>query len=127
MATATKYKKQSISKTEAKEVEKNLEDLMLAKKSYLNPTLTLHDLAELVDVKTNTLSQILNEQIGKNFYDYVNSFRLEHFLELKDSNKYEHLTILALAYESVCNSQTTFNAFFTRLSNSTPSAYFNTK
>lgn len=122
--TVKKYKKTGITRKQMAEVEKKLKHLMLTNKPYLNSTLTLYDLAEYLNISTNLLSQILNEHIGKNFYDYVNSFRLNHFLELKKMSGYSHYTLLGLAYECGFNSKSTFNNFFRKTMNMTPSAYF---
>lgn len=119
-----KYKKSNISKQEAKRIATELEKAIHTEKAFLNPALTLYDLAELVNISTNQLSQVLNEFIGKNFYDYINGFRLEHFLALKNKEKFKHFTLLALAYECGFNSKTTFNAFFKKQLGKTPSGYF---
>ena len=100
---------------------------MATEKLYLNSKLNLSDLAESVNVSTNQLSQLLNEYIGKNFYDYVNAYRLEYFLKLIKEPKYKNYTILALAYECGFNSKTTFNLFFKKTLGTTSSDYFRAK
>ncbi|MBN1116403.1 MAG: helix-turn-helix domain-containing protein [Bacteroidales bacterium] len=119
-----KYKKSTINESQAVEISNKLNKFMHTEKPWLNPTLTLYDLAEGVDLTTNQLSQILNEFLHKNFYDYINSFRLEYFLKLKKENKFKDFTILGLAYESGFNSKTTFNTFFKKTTGKTPSEYF---
>jgi AraC-like DNA-binding protein len=121
--SAKKYKKSSLSSHQAKQIEKRLQTFMTAEKPYLNPQLNLSDLAEALDVSTNLLSQLLNEHIGKNFYDYVNAYRLEYFLTLSKAPQYQHFTLLSLAYEAGFNSKTTFNAFFKKSLGTTPSDY----
>lgn len=119
-----KYKRTTLSSHQAKEIERKLNELMEKEKPFLNSRLSSPDLAELVDITTNQLSQFLNEHLNKNFYDYVNSFRLKEFLHLSKNPKYSHLSILGLAYECGFNSKTTFNAFFKREMGVTPSEYF---
>jgi TolB-like protein/AraC-like DNA-binding protein len=119
-----KYKKTNIPKELAAKIEKMLEDQMVREKTYLNPALNLSDLAESVHISNNQLSQILNEAIGKNFYDYVNSYRLRHFLKVREIPKYRNYTLLSLAYECGFSSKTTFNAFFRKTMGMTPSEYF---
>ena len=91
---------------------------------FLNPQLTLSDLAEAIDKSTNIVSQVLNENLGKNFYEYINSFRLEHFIELSKNPKYKQFTMLSVAYESGFNSKSTFNAFFRKSMGKSPREYF---
>jgi len=119
-----KYKNTNIPKELSKKVEKKLEELMIEEKPYLKPDLNLSDLAEFVNISTNQLSQILNESIGKNFYDYVNHYRLNHFLKICEIPKFKNYTILSLAYECGFNSKTTFNAFFKKTMGITPTEYF---
>ncbi len=119
-----KYKKSNLSKDQALVIEKKLKDHMILEKSWLDPTLNLSDLAETMDISSNQLSQVLNEHIGKNFYDYVNSYRLNHFLLLSKDPKNKKFTILSLAYDCGFNSKTTFNTFFKKTLNATPTEYF---
>ena len=119
-----KYKKSSLTDDQSKEIVANLKQTVEKEKLYLNPQLTLSDLAESVDISTNVLSQVLNESIGSNYYDYINKFRLEHFLTLTREPKYKKYTLLSIAYESGFNSKTTFNTFFKKSTGKTPSEYF---
>ena len=119
-----KYKKTSITKEQAKNIENRVNEIMNTQKSYLTPSLSLYDLAELAEVSVNQLSQVLNEFVGKNYYDFVNTFRLQEFMKLRNNPKYKNYTILALVYESGFNSKTTFNSFFKRTYHQTPSEYF---
>jgi transcriptional regulator GlxA family with amidase domain len=121
-----KYKRTAFTQQQAKEIEGKLNQLMENEKPFLNPRLSSPDLAELVDITTNQLSQFLNEHLNRNFYDYVNSFRLKEFLLLSKNPKFSHLSILGMAYECGFNSKTTFNAFFKREMEVTPSEYYKT-
>lgn len=119
-----KYKKSGLTEKEAQEIISNLKKLMDDKKPYINPKLNLSDLAELINISGNQLSQLLNEFIGRNFYDFVNKYRLEYLRQIKKESKYHNFTLLALAYECGFNSKTTFNTFFKKELGKTPSEYF---
>ena len=54
---------------------------MKEEKWFQNPSLALRELAENVNISSNKLSWLLNERIGQNFNEYINSFRLENFKE----------------------------------------------
>ena len=62
----------------------------------------------------------LNDQVGKNFNEFVNDYRIKTFQEkvLDPTNK--HLTILGIAYESGFNSKSVFNDFFKKSTGMTP-------
>ncbi len=101
-----------------------LEELMQEDRPYLDPNLSLRDLAEILDLPPNHLSQLLNEGFNKNFAEFVNSYRLETFKSKAADPSQQHLTILALAYDSGFNSKTVFNTFFKKMTGKTPSQYW---
>lgn len=90
---------------------------------FLEPSLSLKSLAEQANIHPNKLSWLLNECIGKNFNEYINSYRLEAFKQKALDPTNSHLTILGLAYESGFNSKTVFNTFFKKMEGTTPKAW----
>ena len=96
---------------------------MREEKWFQNPSLSLRKLAENVNISSNKLSWLLNERIGQNFNEYINSFRLENFKEIALDPANSHLTLLALAYESGFNSKSVFNTFFKKTEGMTPKAW----
>ncbi len=119
--TPAKYGKTRLSIQQEDHIRQALKVAIEEKQVFLDPKLSLSDLAEICAVTVNQLSQYLNANLGKNFYDYINSYRLSCFLELTKKKEFRHLTILGLAYESGFNSKTTFNTFFNRELKSSPS------
>lgn len=96
---------------------------MKEEKWFQNPSLSLRKLAENVNISSNKLSWLLNERMGHNFNEYINSLRLEAFKEHALNPAYSHLTLLALAYESGFNSKSVFNTFFKKIEGMTPKAW----
>ncbi len=108
------------------EIDKLLEILgkgMKEEKWFQKPSLTLRELAENLTISSNQLSWLLNEQIGQNFNEYINSFRLENFKEKALNPANSHLTLLALAYESGFTSKSVFNTYFKKTEGMTPKAW----
>ena len=88
---------------------------------YKNPELTLDKLANEIDCPGRHVSQIINEQLKQNFFDFVNQYRIEEAKKLiREKPEY---TLLAIAYESGFNSKSSFNAAFKKHSGQTPSEY----
>ncbi|MDR6923751.1 MULTISPECIES: AraC family transcriptional regulator [Chryseobacterium] len=101
-----------------------LEEVMNKKKPYLNSELNLIKLSELLSVSTHQLSYVINTGFGKNFFQYVNEYRIEYAKKLlKEADS--KLSILGIAYEAGFNSKTSFNTTFKKLTNQTPSEYKN--
>jgi len=120
-----KYLKSGLNQEAATEIHELLKTTMDREQLYINPELTLLELAQTLKVHPNNLSQVINTFEGKNFYDYVNSKRVELFLKLvviPDNKKY---TILSLAYECGFNSKSSFNKYFKKMINLTPTEYLN--
>lgn len=118
-----KYKKALFTKAELAIYRKQLLDLMQREKPYLNPNLSLRDLAQQMVLPANQISQLLNEGFDKNFSEFINSYRLEVFKTKIADPANSHYTILGIAYESGFNSKTVFNSFFKRMEGITPRAY----
>ncbi|WP_375334261.1 tetratricopeptide repeat protein [Flagellimonas sp. C4] len=118
-----KYKQALLNTKEVTRYSKELKQIMMDYKLYLNPDLSLKDLASYLDLPANYVSQLLNLGFQKNFSEYINTFRINEFKEriLLEENK--GLTIMAIAYDSGFNSKTVFNTFFKKIEGVTPNAY----
>ncbi|AXT51675.1 AraC family transcriptional regulator [Aquimarina sp. BL5] len=104
-------------------LKKNLEDLMVRKKIYLNNELTLKDLSEELNTSTNNVSWLLNNIHNCSFYDYINKYRVQEFISKIQKGEHFNHTILALSLDSGFNSKSTFNKAFKMIKNDTPSNY----
>jgi AraC-like DNA-binding protein len=89
---------------------------------YLNPELTLSELAHNLKTNTSILSQVINAGFDKNFNDFVNEYRVKAFQEKVKSKEYRHLTMLAVAFDCGFNSKATFNRAYKKLTGANPSA-----
>jgi AraC-like DNA-binding protein len=119
----TKYEKSGLSETVALEIHQRLSHVVDNERPYLNPELTLDELAEKVNVLPHILSQVINTIEQKSFYDYINLKRVEDFKKAVASPKNKRYTLLALAFECGFNSKTAFNRNFKNVTGLTPSLY----
>ena len=90
---------------------------------YLNAKLSLRDVADYLGISTNHLSQVINENLKENFFDFVNGYRIAAVKRMMNDPTNSHLTLLGMAYESGFNSKSSFNATFKKMTGSTPSQY----
>ena len=91
---------------------------------FKNNELLINDLAAKLDIHPNYLSQVINEKEGKNFYEFVNSYRLKEFKRLIALPEYKRFTLLSVAFECGFNSKSSFNRYFKKETGQTPSQYF---
>lgn len=120
-----KYNQSKLSHQDLEKLKKDLDTLMLEKKPYLNSKLLKSELAQLLGVNSPELARLLNENIGMNFFEYVNYYRIKEFVNLAKTEKSKQLTFFGLAQEAGFHSKTTFNKSFKKLMGSSPSEYFN--
>ncbi|WP_299533043.1 helix-turn-helix domain-containing protein [Ulvibacterium sp.] len=109
-----------LTRQETEEFREKLMTVMESAKLYLEPKLGLKDVAFKVGLHPNKLSWLLNEILHKNFYEFVNEYRLKDFQARAMDPKNKHLNILGLALESGFNSKSVFNDFFKKTVGRTP-------
>ena len=97
--------------------------LMKQEKPYLNQELTIAELAIQLNLPSHQLSRIIKENTGKNFFVFINDYRLLEFKKLAVNPKNKHISILGLAMEAGFNSKATFNRFFKNATGLTPSEF----
>ncbi len=117
------YAKSSLKKDESQEQLKRLLAFMEEEKPYLDGKLSLNQVAGNLELSPNHLSQVINENLNRNFFDFVNSYRVELVKEKLADPANKKFTILALAYESGFSSKSSFNEVFKKFTEMTPSQY----
>ncbi|MBK8558088.1 MAG: helix-turn-helix transcriptional regulator [Lewinellaceae bacterium] len=100
-----------------------LRSFMEQEKAYLNPDLTLTELAQQTGMNTAQLSFVINNGLGKNFNDFINQYRVEAVKSSLQDPSLAHLSLLGVAFECGFNSKTTFNRAFKKLTGNAPSGY----
>lgn len=118
-----KYAKSGLSDEAAYELHQKLNELMQEEKLYTEPELNLSDLAARLAIHPNYLSQVINELEGVNFYDYINTLRIEEFKRLVALPENQKFTFLALAFDCGFNSKSAFNRYFKKATGQSPSDY----
>ena len=112
----------------AKEVNDKIEQLkhyMMTAQPYLQPSLTIQDLADQMKMPVKDLSILINHQLDQHFFDFVNEYRIEKAMAILRDPQKSKLTILEILYEVGFNSKSSFNTAFKKHTNLTPTAYRN--
>jgi len=118
-----KYQRSGLKKKDIKGYIGMIEKHLSESKPFLDRELTIYDLSGQVQIPRHILSEVINEHMGKNFYNLINDYRVEEVKKRLENHKYKHLTILAIAYDSGFNSKSSFNTIFKEKTGSTPSEY----
>ncbi len=127
LISSKKYAQSKLTSKDLDKLKSQLEHLMQEKKPYLNSKLLKAELAEMLGVSNPEIARLLNENIGMNFFEYINYYRIKEFVALAKTEKGKTLTFFGLAQEAGFNSKTTFNKSFKKLMGASPKEYFTNK
>lgn len=116
------YKKSALDETRMDTYETSIRAFMEKSKIYLEAEISLEDLSERSNIPKHHITQLLNEHLHKNFYTFINEYRIQEALtKLKDPGL--DINILSLAYDCGFNSKSSFNNYFKKITGLTPSGY----
>jgi AraC-like DNA-binding protein len=117
-----KYRNSPLNEKEKQMIYDRLIDYFEKQQVYQDSSLTLPKLAKSLGVASWYLSQVINEKFGRNFYEFVNSYRIKDSMHrLQQANKSQN--ILQIAYEVGFNSKSAFNLAFKKYTGKTPACY----
>lgn len=108
---------------EMKEFQHQIDKYMLENKPYLNRELSLQELADELETSVHKISWFLNHYQQRNFFNYINEYRVKEAKERILDPAYSRLTLLAIGYDSGFNSKSSFNALFKKYTGLTPSEF----
>ncbi|WP_222982952.1 helix-turn-helix domain-containing protein [Flagellimonas meishanensis] len=112
-----------ISNDESVTIITKLDMGMRGQKLFRDPELSLSSLSKMMGIPERNISEAINGGLGKNFYQFVNEYRIGDVQEkLKDPLNH-NLKIISLAYDSGFNSKATFNRIFKLYTGLTPREY----
>ncbi|MDZ4727705.1 MAG: helix-turn-helix domain-containing protein [Leptospira sp.] len=116
-----KYQVSQLKSVDLDTLGAKLNHLMFEKKFYRNDEMSLSDLANELSVSQHQLSEYLNLHLGKNFFQFVNFFRIQEAKEL--CKNAPEKTILSIAFEVGFPSKSTFYDAFKRETGLSPTEY----
>ncbi|HEY7773405.1 MAG TPA: helix-turn-helix domain-containing protein, partial [Marinagarivorans sp.] len=92
-------------------------------KLYLQTNLTAEQFAEHLGRATRDISMVINQQFGKNFFEFINSYRVAEAQRLLVSQEHKDTSITDILYLAGFNSKSAFQRFFKRITGISPSEY----
>ncbi|MEQ9404721.1 MAG: helix-turn-helix domain-containing protein [Cyclobacteriaceae bacterium] len=92
-------------------------------KLYRNPELSLMDLSKAARLSERAISTAINQELGKNFYQFINEYRVEELKRLLKDPTLNHLKIISLAMDAGFNSKASLNRVFKAFTGMSPKAW----
>lgn len=118
-----KYEKSGLKENTAYRYLNKITDYMISHQPWRNSDLTIQVLSDQLEIPKHHITQTINSQSGKNFYQFVNEYRLEAVKKMLVDAAFDHWSILGIALECGFNSKSSFNTFFKQQTGVTPSEY----
>ncbi len=112
-----------LARHELDEYKNGLSELMDSRRAYLNPDLSLSDVAEELGTTRGVVSSVINAGHGKNFRRFVNEYRVSAFKQTVTEGRAGNLTLFGLAMDCGFNSKATFNRVFKQIEGVTPNEF----
>jgi len=108
---------------EVNEKVNSLNSFMAENEPYLDPSLSIYDLAKQISIPTKELSLLINHDLNQHFFDFVNGFRIRKAMEMLKDPKKKDYTVLEILYDVGFNSKSSFNTAFKKYTQLTPTQY----
>jgi YesN/AraC family two-component response regulator len=96
---------------------------METEKPWLNPDLSLEELAVGIGQKPKMLSAVINETLGQSFFDFINHYRIDEAKRLLTNPVDKKITVLEVLYAVGFNSKSSFNTLFKKYTGLTPTEF----
>ena len=116
-----KYKSSSVSSEQYQGILKKLNEVMRKDKPFLKPDFSLPDLAQLLGTSAHTLSQVINDGLGKNFFEMTAEYRVEEAKRLLKEQP--NVKVEEIAEQVGYNSKSSLNNSFKKITGMTPSEF----
>lgn len=118
-----RYNSSKLTLADKREILQNISLRMQKDHLFLDPELSIEKLSKVSGTSTRNISQVINEILNQNFFEFVNTYRInlarEQLADPQDRNK----TVLEILYAVGFNSKSVFNSCFKKMTGLTPTEY----
>jgi AraC-like DNA-binding protein len=108
---------------ESAAMAQRLRQFMQNEKPWLDPDLSLEQLASGIGQKPKMLSVVINETLGQNFFDFINHYRIDEAKRLLTNPVDKKITVSEVLYAVGFNSKSSFNTLFKKYTGQTPTEF----
>lgn len=116
-----KYRSSTLTADQQKETLEKLQHILSHEKPFLQSDFSLPQLAERLKLSVHAVSQIINEGLGKSFFEMTAECRVEAAKQLLKDQR--NIKIEEIAEQVGYNSKSSFNTAFKKLTGMTPSEF----
>lgn len=118
-----RYRTSSLRGVEELRLYERIRQLFKEEKVYLDPSLNLRKLSDMVDTNTKYLSQVINHYSGSNFLTFINGYRVAAVKERILNEEYIKMTFFGIAQLCGFKNKSTFYKVFRDVTGMTPKGY----
>lgn len=118
-----KYKNSGLTSDMLSSLTKELLKAMEEDELFLDHKLTLQTLSETLNTDRYSLSQVINQKFNKNFYEFINDYRINESVKIIEQNPKNIRLVRDLIYESGFNNKVSFYRAFKKRKRMTPAKY----
>lgn len=112
-----------IEDTQKEELTEIILQYLKDKKPYLNPDYSLQMMVDDLNISRQKLSYLINSGLQKNFYKFINEFRIRDVKEKLLDPAFSHYSVLGIGLDCGFNSKTSLNRIFKEETGLTPSEF----
>lgn len=118
-----KYQASPLTALTLRSLSHRLTKAMEEEKLYLDAELTAEKLAAHLDMNQKSLSQAINQQLGLNFKNFLNRYRIEEAKRKLLDPREKDYVVLKIAMDCGFNSKSVFNDAFKKFTGLSPTQY----
>lgn len=118
-----KYKNSALTPDMSKNLKEQLTAIMESEQPFLDSAINLTNLAKTLNTDRYSLSQVINENFTKNFYEFINDYRIAFAQKILEEQKEKEIVVNDLVYQVGFNNKVSFYKAFKKRTGKTPLEY----
>ncbi|WP_049631586.1 helix-turn-helix domain-containing protein [Cellvibrio sp. pealriver] len=96
---------------------------MEVQKLFLKQNLNIDEFSKRINLPVKEVSAVINKHYGTNFFEFMNSYRVEEAKRLLGDSQHADMTVMDVLLHAGFNSKSAFHRFFNRLVGMSPTEY----
>lgn len=120
-----KYKNSVLTTKNKNDIKESILNYFKSEKPYIDSEFTMDKLSQALNIPKHNLTEVLNTDLGNNFFSYVNTYRVDYVKKKLDSNDANLFSIESIGYDCGFSSKSSFFTVFKKFTGKTPLQYKN--